>query len=289
MSKLTIVTVATHNEGYLPVLEHQLKKTNINYKILGYGQKWNGWMWRTTLLIDYLKTHKPDDVVMVIDGYDVLLVGNEKDIMDKYKSFKTDIVFGVHFTKSQQYSAIVRYITHPIGKSYFNTTDEHMKNGGSFMGKAKSLINMYERIIEYSKKTGITDDQTALNNIFLNDIDHKLDVCSEIFWIWDADSVYDCLYYCIYNKLPGISCSYRIRNMRPVFCNGIQPEIIHGCAHRDMMTFVDPKLNFTIKSRDLVHSDVNDSILRRYGLIIFIIILMIMCIVSYYACIQGRS
>ncbi len=80
MSKLTIVTVATQNEGYLPVLKHQLKKININYKILGYGQKWNGWMWRTILLIDYLKTHKPDDIIMIVDGYDVLLVGNEKDI-----------------------------------------------------------------------------------------------------------------------------------------------------------------------------------------------------------------
>jgi hypothetical protein len=279
---LKIITVATSEEGYLRVLRHQLKKSNINHKILGYEQKWGGWVWRTNLLLNYLKSIDPNDIVMVIDGYDVLMVGNEKDIIKKYLDFKTDIVFGVHLSESQSFSPFVEYISHPIAQTYFNTYEKHMKNGGSFMGSSKSLITVYERILKYSQDTNTTDDQLALNNILLDDIDHKLDTKSQIFWIWDPDSVYELLYALINKELSrDLGPSIKSQNMRPIFTNGIKPEIVHGAGHRDMTRFVDQNLEFYHVSRNYVQEDL-DLIINSIRCVVCIMIILVLVFLYWY-------
>ncbi len=290
MSKLHIITVATHDDGYFPVLVKQMKDAHIHYHILGYGQKWKGWTWRTQLILNYLKNHNPDDIVMVIDGYDVLVVGNEKDIIRKYNEFNTDIVFGIHLSLSQDFSIFVKYITHPIIRSYFKTNNEHMMNGGSFMGKAKTLIIIYEKMIKYCMETGTTDDQIALNNISLNGINYKLDVYSKIFWMWDIDSVYEIMYTVITKNQSSELNTVKKHDRRAIFRNGIQPEIIHGMGHRDMSMFVDPLLKFQHKKRPYAQDDMDYLInIIRCVIIIFILLLFSFSIYIYQRNKQNKN
>lgn len=282
LPKLKVVTVATKEDGYLRVLKRELDDAGIGYKILGYGQKWEGWVWRTNLILNYLKTLNPNDIVMVIDGYDILMVGSEQDIMKKYLDFKADIVFGVHLSKSQYISPIVKYLAHPVVKAYFHTTDEHMKNGGSFMGSVKSLIMLYERILKYSLDTGTRDDQLSLNNISLEGLDYKIDVYSKIFWMWDIDSVYELLYAMI-NKQQSSYLNPSIKNVnrRPVFSNGIKPEIIHGIGHRDMSIFVDPELGFNHVSRVYAQDDM-DMIINGARCTVFILVILVIFLLYWF-------
>ena len=48
-----IVTVATHDDGYLSALKILCKRNNISLYILGYNEKWQGWDWRTQILITF--------------------------------------------------------------------------------------------------------------------------------------------------------------------------------------------------------------------------------------------
>ena len=283
MPKLKIITVATKDDGYFRVLKQELTDAKIDHKILGYGQKWEGWVWRTNLILNYLKSLNPNDIVMVIDGYDVLMVGNEKDIMKKYLSFNTDIVFGVHHSESQYFPLVIDYISHPFVRAYFKTSDKHMKNGGSFMGSAKGLIELYQRILKYSQETGTTDDQLALNNISLQGLNYKIDVYSKIFWIWDVDSIYE-LTYAMINKNQSSHLGSYIKsiNRRPVFPNGVAPEIIHGIGHRDMSVFVDPELGFNHVNRAYVQDDMDMIINGARCSTCLLVVLIIVCLIWFF-------
>jgi hypothetical protein len=278
MNDLTVITVATHDKGYLPVLKSQLKQNGINFKIIGYGDKWKGWKWRTDQILKYLKTHNPTDVIMVIDGYDVIVPGNKGQIMKKYRSFNTDVVFGIEMTDSLEPSYGIDYIYFPIIKSSFDINSQYMMNGGSFMGTAKSLIKIYERIKKYYKNTDTTDDQLALNNISLKDIQYKLDTDAKIFWIWAPTELYDIFHLLQYHYLPKNKNGIKIENNRVKFSNGIRPEVVHGVGQRDMTDLLDPKMNFKHPEWELTQGD-----LTYITSFMNILSLIILCVIIYYA------
>ena len=53
-----LVNVATHSESYFPWLQESCKRYNTNLEILGWGEKWQGYSWKFTLMLNYLKKNK---------------------------------------------------------------------------------------------------------------------------------------------------------------------------------------------------------------------------------------
>jgi uncharacterized LabA/DUF88 family protein len=80
MSNLHLVTVATHKDGYFDYLVESCKRNGKDVKVLGYEEKWQGFNWRFTLILDYLKKLNKNDIVCVIDGYDVLCTRNLNEL-----------------------------------------------------------------------------------------------------------------------------------------------------------------------------------------------------------------
>ncbi len=259
MTELTVITVATQNDGYMPILKKQLENSKIKYDILGFGEKWKGWLWRTQLILNYLKKCKPDQIVMFVDGYDIVIVGIEQDILKKFKEFDTDIVIGVHLSGSQEYDVLFKFLYALTTKYYFSCNGDYILNAGCIMGKAKNMIDLYQRILDYSKKHDVTDDQRILNNICLKNLNFKLDIHSMIFWIWDPVSMYEFFYDIFYNHLPFYEKSIKKcvskshTRSRPIFRNGIMPEVIHGIGHRDMEKIIDPVIVDMISNKPMKH------------------------------------
>ena len=81
---LKIATVATHNDGYLPALKRICEKNKCHLNVIGFGQKWDGWDWRTNKIINYLQKCKMSDIVMLIDGFDVLVISTPEEIIEKF-------------------------------------------------------------------------------------------------------------------------------------------------------------------------------------------------------------
>jgi len=274
MSNLIIITVATKSDGYLPALKHHLVKNKIKHQILGYGQKWGGWIWRINIIMDYLRKCQPNDIVMIIDGYDIIVKGTEDSILRKYREFNTDIVFGVHYSDITDYSFVHKTINIAAIKQYFKTNNKYVMNGGSFMGSVEGIYEIYRRILMYNKKTGIKDDQIALNNISLKGLNYELDTMSKIFWIWDTNTVYEIMYDLIYKEYPPYKGSFVLKNRTPEFSNGESPEVIHGVGHRNMSMFVDTDIRIKHKPRVYVQNDIESS--RNIGSIIAISILIML-------------
>ena len=83
-----LVTVATHSQFYFPWLLESCKRYNTKIEVLGWGEKWKGFTWRFSLMIEYLKSLDPEEIVCFIDAYDVILLRPLEDIV----SYFNDII-----------------------------------------------------------------------------------------------------------------------------------------------------------------------------------------------------
>ena len=86
MSKVHLVTVATHSEGYLPVLEQQVKEKKMELKKLGWGKKYTGHSMKDMEMMNFLENEaNPEDLIIFVDGFDSMLLSDEQEIVQKYR------------------------------------------------------------------------------------------------------------------------------------------------------------------------------------------------------------
>lgn len=176
-SKLYIVTVATENKFYMPYLIESVKRNNGELKILGYGQKWRGFNWRNYLVKEFLDTTNPDDIVCVIDGYDILCLRNLNELTNKFVEIsnreKCKIIVGLEQDVVKQFRFWAR--------SKFGYCKNNSVNAGTYIGYSKNLIEIIKKIISINPNDN-ADDQYLLTkycNIYNDDV--YLDMENELF------------------------------------------------------------------------------------------------------------
>ena len=164
------VTVATHSERYLPILENQIKDKNHKLIKLGYGQKYKGHFMKDTLLLEYTKTLPKDEIVIFMDGFDTLFLGDCDEILNKFKKLNSKIVLSVENIGSLNF----------IHKAVFSKYKGKFINTGLFMGYAGELTKFLSEM--YSNEFDLYSNQktwaTFLNNC---KYDISLDLNSELF------------------------------------------------------------------------------------------------------------
>lgn len=157
-----IVTVATEkNVGYLPNLEKGCKQFNYPFHILGLGEKWTGLTMKFRLCREFLETQKDDDIIIFVDGYDVLFF-NDEELMEKFKSINSDIVFSRDYTSDNFF---VRYYVQKIFLFYINT--------GCYMGYVSALKKMFDMLEQKIKMEDSMDDQRILNMLYLDNSEFR--------------------------------------------------------------------------------------------------------------------
>jgi len=132
--KLKVLSVITNHNGYSQLLETQLKNFNIEYKFLGFGERWKGWEWRTELLKKELeKTDESKYIVAIIDGFDVLLLEDEQTILQKYDECKKEVVLSMNTMKkdSNKFNIMIM--------DSFN----RLLNGGIYIGNPKRITELF--------------------------------------------------------------------------------------------------------------------------------------------------
>jgi hypothetical protein len=173
---LHLVTIATHSQGYLPILEKQIKDKNLSLVKLGEGKKYIGHFMKDLEMISYLKTDKvkDDDIIVFVDGFDTLLLSDIDEIIDKFKSFDCKLLLSVENVGGLQF----------IHSAVFQKVNGKFINTGIYMGYAKFLREFLEDM--YSKDFDKKSNQKTWANYLDNNnknkfIDIKLDIDSEIF------------------------------------------------------------------------------------------------------------
>ena len=234
---LKIVTVATHNDGYLPALKSICKKNNCYFKIIGFGEKWGGWSWRTQKIIEYLQGCDMSDIIMLIDGFDVLVLSKPEEIINKFKKMHCNVLFSCsHLSRGQPYnnSFIYQNIAFPSEKKYFKSNKNFILNAGTIMGYSKHLLQLYLQMQKKQQKTNISDDQILLNSMDLSFLKYNIDFDSKIFWIWEINRIMDYGNIIFQNETYSSNSYIKYKDNRIVFLNGNKPCVIHGINNRNM-------------------------------------------------------
>lgn len=100
-SKLLILTVATDSNESLKRFIHSCNNYGLRYKILGLGDEWRGGNMssgpgggmKLNLLKKELENYQNDETILFSDSYDVIFLSGEKEIMEKYNEYNSEIVF----------------------------------------------------------------------------------------------------------------------------------------------------------------------------------------------------
>lgn len=161
---LHLVTVATHSERYLPVLEKQAEKKGLELIKLGMGKKYAGHFMKDLEMIDYLKTIPTNDIVIFVDGFDTLMLGDVDEIKEKFESTNAELLMSVENIGNLSF----------IHATVFERVKGNYLNTGLYMGRAGFLLHFLEDM--YSKNYDMKSNQkTWCSYLFALEIDGKMD------------------------------------------------------------------------------------------------------------------
>lgn len=173
---LHIVTVATDNLYYLPYLRQTCADMGAKLIVLGMGEKWGGYVWKITKMIDFLKTVSPTDIVCFVDGYDVICTRSLSYLVPTFLEIINREKCKIIIAKdSIALPSIIR-------KLYFGYCKNTSINSGTYIGFAYDILDTLIRA--QSLYPTETDDQKLLTSYCNhNPGDFYIDIHSEIFYV----------------------------------------------------------------------------------------------------------
>jgi hypothetical protein len=162
------------------------KLFNIDYELIGVGVKFKEHKQRIWILRDYLKRIDKNEIVLCMDGADTLFNQCGEQILQKFKSQSTRILFSAEKNYSHQYFEIKFIFDQPPTLSSYRYL-----NAGTFMGYAGDLLEMLEEILVLNHSYPNANDQGLMGIWVSQYIDQpqkvKLDIDSNIFWVTAQD------------------------------------------------------------------------------------------------------
>lgn len=144
-----IITIATDENNWLDNWKQSADSWGYDYSILGKGKEWKGFSTKIKLIIEFLNTRNPDEIVGIVDAYDLIFTGPPEELVKKFKSFNSPIIAGgedVCILNCHKHSCKV------------NNDRYKWVNGGCVFGYAKDLIPLYVYTLQVSPE----DDQIGV-------------------------------------------------------------------------------------------------------------------------------
>lgn len=203
-NRLHLVTVATHSERYLPILDKQAEDKSMELVKLGIGKKYVGHFMKDLEMIDYLNSDKvkEEDIVVFADGFDTLLLAPREEIIKKFKSYNCKLLLSIENVGSLEF----------IHKAVFQQVKGKFINTGLFMGYAGFLKNFLEEM--YSKDFDKNSNQKTWANYLESKKDYSdiaLDTDSKIFLNYSFTTT---------NYISVKDKRVHIKNIKPCFIQG---------------------------------------------------------------------
>jgi len=176
-SELHVVTVATESKYYFPYLLESCRRNNQDLEILGFGEKWQGFVWRYTKIIEYLHTLPCNDIVCIIDGYDVICTRDLHELMPVFISMKNKYKCKVVVGQEN----VASYVNLLSQYFYFGKCNGRSLNAGTYIGYVCDLLEIIPKICKLNT-TQSEDDQIIMTkycNVHPDEI--YIDTNNELF------------------------------------------------------------------------------------------------------------
>ncbi|TXH07022.1 MAG: hypothetical protein E6Q06_04220 [Candidatus Moraniibacteriota bacterium] len=201
MRRIWVVTVATHNQGYLSSLEWCLKQAHggemVRFVQLGRGHKWNNYGDKLRLLFAFLERLcgggegvvevAEQDLVIFCDAYDVLF-DPQRDfarLADIFLASRADLLFSVVDISRQ--NSFIQKCAHKILTCLDFTHNALTCNGGLYMGKSWALLAFMRQAEKLARAENLKDDEKCINELLNKSKCGPARVCpTSGFWMFPA-------------------------------------------------------------------------------------------------------
>jgi hypothetical protein len=190
------------------------KYFGIDVELLGIGHTFTNFRDRLHILQDYLKTANPEEIILIMDGYDTLFNNKLEIALNNFLSKNTRILISAERIFTYQYPMFLD--NYDEIKSPYRYV-----NAGTYMGYAGDLFKMLNELFEIPHDA---IDQGLIGAWLYNKLNQpekvQLDTNCDIFWVTSGD----------WNKLKEIAeIESPIKNP---FTN-TRPFIIHNTGNTD--------------------------------------------------------
>ncbi len=220
---MKFVTVATHSQGYFEYLLQSCKRNNIHLDILGWGMKFNGWVWRLNLIRNYFNSLDPEEIVCFIDAYDVIILQDISEIEKRFKALDSDIVIAEDFNIDPYREILARWFV-------FGICNDTRINAGTYIGYVKDIVWMMDTICELNDCDG---------NLKLDDQKMITDLCIQLPLRFHIDKQKD-IFLCMCFKTPIHLAEIYVDNQKMLhYKKKYNPCILHGAGGPKLEQIID--------------------------------------------------
>ena len=217
---MKVLTVATEKRGYFYALEESCRRHGYDLVVLGLGQEWKGFSMKFQLIVDYLKNTDPNETIVVVDGYDTIMLQPSSILRQKINHLPPDKVL---FGKEQS--------NWHLFFQYGKTIKENVYiNSGIYIGRVKSIRRLLENLCVENKCNKSLEDQNMVNSYYKQTKDDKIiiDTNSAIIFNFEPDSNF-------FTTRPIIKKEdIAVQRNQILFYGKIGPCILHGKRNTDM-------------------------------------------------------
>ena len=183
MCDVLVLAFATEEIGYLPALRASAAAQGFRFEVIGLGQEWLGFIWANSLIVERVKKCKPDELVLVLDGYDTLLVMPCAEMVKKYHTLCSSasgrtghtptsppgqwVVFGIEHPPEET-NWLYRNTVVCAARRYHNVPNSvtHYINTGAVLGPAQHVGTYMSETCKHALKIGSKDDQRIANTLY---------------------------------------------------------------------------------------------------------------------------
>jgi hypothetical protein len=157
---------------------------DVNVELIGIGHTFTTFTDRLYILQDYLKNTNPEEIVLVMDGYDTLFNNTLNYVLNQFKSKNTKILISAEKIFTYQWG---------IFQDKFDNISSDYKyvNAGTYMGYAGDLKIMVDELFDINQIHPTQIDQGLLGVWVYNNFENKekvqLDTNCEVFWVTSGD------------------------------------------------------------------------------------------------------
>ncbi len=219
LTNMRLVTIATHSDLYFPFLKKSCRKYNSPITVLGWGQPWPGFSFKSKLMNDYLVDVPDDDIVCVIDSFDVLLLRPIEELESSFRTYSeltgVRIIVGFDIQPSVVVSTVARW--------QFGTCHGVSLNAGTYIGYAKEIKHMINDIYIDPR----LDDQVLLTK-YVQKYPHRVHIDTTSLFFLTVNNPIGEFMYDNHIKVEDDMLYYR----------GIRPFFAHGNGNTDMTRLI---------------------------------------------------
>jgi len=165
---MKILTVATQGKDYYAVFVRQCAALGLPLTTLGWGEAWRGFNWKLKQIARHLETLPEDEVVVVLDAYDVIPLAAADTVMARFLAFKRPIVMSTELEPTGL-SGYMHARVFPSKRDAVTGETLHL-NAGAYMGYAGYVARLYRELYaSFDGSDDRLDDQRMMMHLHTHD------------------------------------------------------------------------------------------------------------------------